>query len=360
MEQLAEKLSVSRQTIHNYEKGITLPNSKILGGIARALGTSLGELLAEPTELPTFRFRADAVCKKNKQLGTPQFKSMVNANLGDYTFLERICGVSPYTPESTPHRTLRGNELNIADIAEQFRSRMGSGHEPFVNLFASAENIGLKVFRTPIAINGFFGLSAYSPDQGAFILVNTKDCTVERQIFTLAHEMGHLILHRDEYQASLLGEGTGEEEMEREEIANYFASHLLVPRKTLFQQIEPLKFLPLNELVYKLKKHFRVSYQVIIRCLSEIGHLHLTYEDMLRQFRWHFRRNNNRILTKKEEPQPLQSREFAENMRFKQLVLSALEMQEISEHRAAELLGVTMDKLRDYHMKKEIEALVWN
>jgi len=49
----------------------------------------------------------------------------------------------------------------------------------------------------------------------AFVLVNTHN-SIERQLFTLAHEIGHLIFHRSDYQDSLMEEGTKEEEKARE------------------------------------------------------------------------------------------------------------------------------------------------
>ncbi|GAB1537742.1 hypothetical protein NUACC21_03960 [Scytonema sp. NUACC21] len=92
------------------------------------------------------------------------------------------------------------------------------------------EEIGLKVIRKSIPIKGFFGLSACSETEVAFVLVNTDGITIERQLFTLAHEIGHLIFHRVEYQDTLVEEGTKEEEKAREQVTNYFASHLLVPQ----------------------------------------------------------------------------------------------------------------------------------
>ena len=49
--------------------------------------------------------------------------------------------------------------------------------------------------------------------------------SVERWIFTTAHELGHLLLHRDAYAIEKRGEDAGEEEE-----ADVFASHFLMPQ----------------------------------------------------------------------------------------------------------------------------------
>jgi hypothetical protein len=72
---------------------------------------------------------------------------------------------------------------------------------------------------------GFFGLSVLGkPSAPAIVVNNFERISVERRIFTVAHELGHLHLHRDSYRA---GESDEHEQEERE--ADLFASHFLMP-----------------------------------------------------------------------------------------------------------------------------------
>jgi len=62
------------------------------------------------------------------------------------------------------------------------------------------EDKGFKIFfeSLPSDVSGF---SAYSPDFGAAVIINWNHPR-EQQIFTVLHEMGHLVIHRNEYSTS--------------------------------------------------------------------------------------------------------------------------------------------------------------
>lgn len=343
-EELAEQAGVTRQSINNYENAKTLPDSKTLSALARALKVTLDDLLrlSGSTVLPAFRFRAHTSFDKN-----PQFAATVLRLLEDYTALEQAVGMPPYAPETTPCHQVEGNEKRIAEIANQFRHRLGLGDGPIHNLFEAVEEIGLKVLRYSIPIPGFFGLSACSADQGAFVLVNSYNISIERQLFTLAHEIGHLIFHRSEYQDSLMEEGTKEEEKAREAVANYFASHLLVSQEALERALNVFSDLT------KLKAHFRVSYTMMIKRLEQMGKL--KYGDVIQKISREYKRRTGQPLTKEIELEPiLPTEDFPMNQRFTKLVWQALKLGEVSELKAAELLDLTVEDLR--LTRREVQA----
>ncbi|MBC6418614.1 MAG: ImmA/IrrE family metallo-endopeptidase [Prochloron sp. SP5CPC1] len=345
-EQLAEEVGVTRQNINDFENAKTLPDSKTLSALARALGVTLDDLLrADKETIPNFRFRAHASHKQK-----PQFVAQVRRLLETYNALEQVVGLSPYTPESTPCHEVKGNEERIADIATQFRHRLGMGDGPIFNLFEATEKIGLKVLRQPIPMKNFFGLSAYSANQGAFVLVHSHNITIERQLFTLAHEIGHLIFHRDEYEDTLINIGTKEEEKAREKVADYFASHLLVPQDALERALNDIKALS------PLKAHFRVSYQMILMRLEEMGGL--KYSDSIKQIRWQYKQSTGKSLTNDIEIEPcLSESEFPENQRFKTLVWQSFKIGKISELKAAELLNLKVEELEKRRQEREVYAI---
>ena len=331
-ERLAERAGVSRQSIINYEQAKTLPDSRTLSTVARALEVAMDDLLTNGLTLPTFRFRAHASFAPKAQ-----FAAQMISLLEDYTALEQAAGVVPYTPESAPCYRLAGNEGHIREAASRFRRRLGLEEGPIPNLFEASEAIGLKILRKPVHVKGFFGLSAYSPDQGAFVLIN-NNATIERQIFTLAHEIGHLILHRADYKESLLP-GRRDVEHEREAVAHYFASHLLVSENALKHA------LLIKRNILELKKYFRVSYTMVLKRLSDIGLLH--YGDAIRQLSAEYHKQTGSPLTGDIElPPALSVEDFPENERFIGLIWRALELGKISEMRAAEQLNVTITDLR--------------
>lgn len=346
-EELGQQAGVTRQSINNYENAKTLPDSKTLSALARALGVTLDDLLRqESTTLPAFRFRAHTSFGKN-----PQFAATVLRLLEDYTALEQAVGMPPYAPESTPCHQVEGNEKRIAEIANQFRQRLGLGNAPIPNLFEAVAKIGLKVLRQDIQIPDFFGLSACSADRGAFVLVNSYNISIERQLFTTASEIGHLIFHRSEYQDTLMEEGTKEEEKVRVAVANHFASHLLVSQEALERALNVFSDLT------QLKAHFRVSYTMMIERLEQMGKL--KYDDTIQKIRGEYKRRTGQSLTKEIELEPiLPAEDFPMNQRFTKLVWQALKLGEVSELKAAELLNLTIEDLRTANREAEAYAIL--
>jgi len=358
-ERLAEQVGMTRQTINNYEKAKTLPDSQTLSRLAKHLGVTLDDLLRPVDQLPLienhFCFRCHTTFTKK-----PQFASYVEELLNTYTALETAVGLPPYAPESTPCDSVEGNEKRIQQVAKQFRTRLGFGDAPIPNLFEAVEEIGLKVLRLPIEQDNFFGLSACSNTQGAFVLVNTHKISIERQIFTLAHEIGHLIFHRGEYQNQLLasippsfppnGRDVNEEEKAREAVANYFASHLLVSQTAFDQALTNMQHW------LKLKSYFRVSYAVILKRLDEMGIK--DFGETKKALCVRYKKETGQSLAKDIELEPkLQAEDFSLNQRYSSLVWQALEQEKISESKAAELLGMTIECLRLTRREQEVYAI---
>lgn len=348
-ESLAEKVGITRQTINNYEKAKTLPDSKTLSLIAHHLGVTLDDLLSPVNQLPQtlnhfcFRFHSTFTQKS-------QFVSYVEGLLNTYTALETAVGLPPYAPESTPCDQVEGNEKRIQQIAKQFRARLGIGDAPIPNLFEAVEEIGLKVLRFPIEQKDFLGLSACSTTQGAFVLINSHNLSIERQLFTLAHEIGHLIFHRGDYQDPLMANGCRDEEKNREQVANYFASHLLVSQ-TAFDQA----LMNMHDWL-KIKSYFRVSYGTILKRLDEMGIK--DFGETQKALCIRYRQETGQLLTKEVELEPkLQERDFPLNQRYYTLIWQALELEKISESKAAELLGMTMEALRIERSRQDVYAI---
>ena len=116
-----------------------------------------------------------------------------------------------------------------------------------------------------LASDAFFGLSVAKEDGGPAVVVNVWDrISVERWIFTAAHELGHLLLHVGAYDVAKT-----EESREEEEEANQFASHFLMPQEVFALEWNEARGLPLVDRVLKVKRIFRVSYRTVLYRLSE-------------------------------------------------------------------------------------------
>ncbi|MEK7102313.1 MAG: ImmA/IrrE family metallo-endopeptidase [Patescibacteria group bacterium] len=103
--------------------------------------------------------------------------------------------------------------------------------EPVVNVFeiAKSEGLGLKFVQMPEALKNVAGFLSDKT-----IYINKEDPT-NRQVFTVAHELGHFELKHDpkEYKVLLRLTLQNREYDVVEKEANCFAANILVPEKML-------------------------------------------------------------------------------------------------------------------------------
>lgn len=136
-----------------------------------------------------------------------------------------------------------------------------------VDLERIAEFFGAEVRREPDFADDFSGM-VYRADGHAIIAVN-KHHSLNRQRFTLAHEIGHLVLHADEalhVDGTIVGmrdprasQGTSDKEIE----ANIFAAHLLMPSHFLAKDLRKGFDIEDDQLVGQLARKYKVSVQAM-------------------------------------------------------------------------------------------------
>lgn len=134
-----------------------------------------------------------------------------------------------------------------------------------VRLGALASALGLEVFKSTLnpGISGLIEPSS-TASSGYRIKINRHEI-VERQRFTLAHEIAHFLLHRFE-----IGKGVVDDTLYRSALssrkeveANKLASQIILPlRSVRFAEAE-LSHLSAEEKVEALAKRFRVSQQAM-------------------------------------------------------------------------------------------------
>lgn len=134
------------------------------------------------------------------------------------------------------------------------------GYEkPPINPVDIAEAMGIRVRFVELKgeddkISGFY----YAKEDA--IYVNRKEFSL-RQTFTIAHELGHKVLHKDwlessSYQVLLRDQTANPKDDPKEQEANAFAANLLVP-KFMLDKYAPIASIP------ELSTLFMVSKPVI-------------------------------------------------------------------------------------------------
>lgn len=125
----------------------------------------------------------------------------------------------------------------IESLAEQILAKheMKTVPTPIEEL---ARSLGIRVSRAPSA--DFSGL-LIRKDGHALIGVNSSEAP-NRQRFTIAHELGHFVLHpqKDAFVDFRKEWSAGETKPPRERHADMFAAALLMPRKSILKDFRRL------------------------------------------------------------------------------------------------------------------------
>lgn len=354
--EVANTAGISRTAYQKIERGVSVPRVTTLQNIARALDVGMGDLLQPVPELPNVRFRSQK--KMTRRENVLAEVALLLENLNE---LEQITG------EKLPYRfkglakefeSLEPGRDRALFAARRAREELGlSLDEAIRDIGGLVEAAGVKLLPIRLASPGFFGLSVAPEGKGPAIAVNVWErISVERWVFTTAHELGHLLLHLHTFDGA-----EAEEHPDEEREANIFASHFLMPEVVFHKEWREARGLPLVARVFKLKRMFHVSYRTVLYRLVESG----TYDTGLwPRFNALYRAKTGKSLTgaqepdgmgpdvfrpsdgfAAEEPENLSESDFVPDRRAA-LVRDALERNLISLSRAAELLRVDLPTMR--------------
>jgi len=342
-DEVARKAGISRNAFRSIETGQAEPRVSTLQGIARALGVDLPALLAEPPRLSSMRFRSSKARSRKAQATRDQVIVEVARWLKDFAGLEELLDQrKPYALQALGNKVADSTDPNRpVEAARRARQALGlKPDEPIRDICGLLESAGVKVHVLKLEMENLFGLSVAAADGGPAVVVNVRDdISVERRIFTAAHELGHLLLHPRAYDVEQL-----EEDRDEEKEADLFASHFLMPSEAFQSEWRDTNGLPLVDRVLHVKRIFRVSYQTVLVRLVESRQVDPAKVWMIFKAQW--KRRSAQALTKKVEPMPLAEVDFLED-RLSRLVRKAVESEKITLSRAAEILGLNLSTMRE-------------
>ncbi len=355
---VAEQAGLSREGYRRIEEGIVEPRVESLRRVASALGVKADDLLVPVRQLRSVRFRA-----QKKMTSREDLLANVARWLDDYSELEGLLDRREPFQLAALARTLGGEKnRDIVGAAQRAREALGlDQHELIRDICGLLEDHGVKVFTPSVASEGFFGLSVGEGDGGPAVVVNRWDrISVERWIFTAAHELGHLLLHLDAFDVA-----QAEEDETQEAEANLFATHFLMPEDLFEKEWAEARGLGLVERVFKIKRIFRVSWKTVV---YRIASRSPDSAKIWPQFYSAYKRSTGRPLRGVEEPQGLDPQEFSASAstpvaraaeepehlspcdfvedRLLRLVKEGVDRGEISIGRAAEILDVDLKTMR--------------
>ena len=347
-QELADAANLSRVSVGKIERGLTLPRASTLSDIARGLDVPLSKVVAPSQPLLGVRFRA-----KKRVNSREQILADVSDWLSDYRWLEEELD----SRVEFALASFVGSGAKPKELAVEVRKRLELGeHEPIHNICGLLERrCGIKLRQLERATDSFFGLSVSQDGGGPAIVVNTWErISVERWIFTAAHELAHILIHTDSFAPDQY-----EEVPDQEKEADQFAGYFLLPSEALRARWEESAGEAFLDRVFFVKGIFKVSYKTVLHRLTADGiedgnlwpkfhHLYQNrYKVRLPHTKEPFPAEPNKFdWNRAGEPDRLSEHVFDEH-RLAMLVREAYKQEAISIGRAGEILGLSRSQMRE-------------
>jgi Zn-dependent peptidase ImmA (M78 family)/transcriptional regulator with XRE-family HTH domain len=318
---------VTAQAIGKYERNEDMPSSGVLTALARALNVSEDYLLAtDELVLDGVEFRKKSIASKKEQAFV---EGQALHLLERYLTLEDVLGLASVVwdrPREAPYPVK--DVADAENAARSIRVHWGLGIDPIPNLSELMEERGIKVLS--VELTDIDGLTARVGRKGGEpipVIVVMKNIWAERKRFTLAHELGHMLMD--------LRPG-----VDAEKAANRFAGAFLMPVEALWREIGKQRTtISLGELL-RLKELFGASFQAIVYRCHDVGIINdASYRRLFQVFNeqgWRKPpyREPGAIAPSAEEPR-----------RMERLCFRALAEGVIGESKAAEVLGISVRDL---------------
>ena len=314
-------LNMTATAISKYEKGEILPDSKKLIDFANAYNVKSIELL-KAYNVPKMKFTSFRKKKRLTGRNLELLEEIIQDEVAKYL---EIIEMNNIDTDNIKLKKYLCNDLeNVEKAANDFRNYIKiSNKQPISDLINILENLGIIIIQIKNPDNrfdDFDGLSEIVNNIPVIVLLDgIKDGA--RQRFTIAHELGHLILN------------INNNELDEERMCNRFASALLMPKEAIINEFgysrRNINFFELTA----FKNEFKVSYAAIVYRLKDLNIISEYLYKKLSIFL------SQRI--GKNDPKPIQPEI---SFQFKKIVYKLEADEIISINKACELLGVTVDE----------------
>lgn len=308
--------AVSAQAIGRYERGEMLPGSATALKLAKALGVPLSYLFSpSKIRLEGVEFRKTAATRAQERA---MVEAAVMDSLDRYLLVEDLLEIGSHVwdkPEGAPFNV---SDLDDAEnAAGSVREAWRLGSDAIPNVTELLEEHGIKVLKLdfPLSVDGLTCLVARPDKEKVPVIVGSVAKSVERRRFTLAHELGHMVM-------------TIDSDLDEERACQRFASAFLMPREDLLSEVGQRRHAFGYTEVIEIKRMYGVSAAALMVRLRDLGVISEgTLQTVFRGIGRTWRR---------AEPEPLP--DIEEPRRFQRLVLRSLAEDIISLPKAAELL----------------------
>lgn len=335
MKALANSVGLSANAIKKYEHGDAMPSSSNLIKLSKALNVRT-EYFFRPMDVQIegveYRKRANIPQKTLQRIHGDVIEQAERWQELIAFYPDSVKPVPDFTlPEDLPEQI--DSLEQIEDVAETIRRSWHLGLNPIYDLIDTLESKGVMIIHTNVeTTKKFDGLTGWIGNTPVVVISKTQ--TGDRQRFTLAHELGHLVV-----------QGRLADHIDEEKACNYFAGAFLLPQPVLIQHLgKHRKNLEVQEL-YMLKHEFGIS---MLAALIRAVQCKVISTQLQKKLLMTFGKRGWR------NQEPGEAYPSEETYLYKQLVYRALSEAYFGESKAAELLGVP---LSSFHKERQLEEL---
>jgi Zn-dependent peptidase ImmA (M78 family) len=255
---LAERAKIPQAIISRIEGGIVQPSEEQIGAVANSLLYPVGLFYQEDR---IFGFNA-SVFFHRKRVDMPaktlrRIHSVLNLTR---MRVGRLLLATSLAPESEFIRMTVEEHGSPERIAQLVRSLLNLPHGPIKDLTAAVEDAGVIVATHKFGSTRTDAVSEWVPGHPPLVLMNVDESVGgDRYRWTLAHELGHLIMHK-----------LPSESMEEE--ANRFASEFLLPEAEIKHHLRNVRISNLA----LLKSIWKVSMGALLERAKHLGTISAT------------------------------------------------------------------------------------
>jgi len=323
LRELSKKVDLSATMLSKYERNLIAPSSDLLLKIADALNTPV-EFFFRPHTV-TF---SNPKFRKRNGLGEKEFSQIKEKTLEQAERLFKLLTYFPkspiadfFCPSSLPDSI--DSLVVVERTASLLRDSWALGQDEISSVIDTLESKGVFVFIIDFSHKFFDGLTALI--NGFKTIIISADWPGDRQRFTLAHELGHIIL-----DGRL-------KNIDEEKACNRFAGAFLVPKSAISENLgEKRNDISIQELT-EMKEKFGASMASILFRLSETGIL----SEKTKKEKWLLFKQNGW-----DRKEPGQDIAAEKTMLLERLVLRATTEQFISIPKGAEFLNISSVELK--------------
>ncbi|MFN2494468.1 MAG: helix-turn-helix domain-containing protein [Pseudonocardiaceae bacterium] len=242
-EDLAAAAEVTQEAVSRYENGQREPDAEVLARLAPALGVTTEFFSAGGRVRGGMAVDAHM---RRRQTAKPTVWRQLEARLNMYRLHARMVyeEVSVRAEQTLPRLDPLEIPADAAGRIVRMQWRMPIG--PVQSLMRWMESAACIVIEEDFGTVRVDGLSQWIEDYPV-ILINSRAPT-DRKRLTLAHELGHLVLHSEDVTADVETE------------ANTFAAEFLMPTEVIRPQLRTVTLGRLHD----LKREWGVSMQALI------------------------------------------------------------------------------------------------